>query len=118
MWLDTHLRAVLAKTSIHWADITVAPSEAFASELSRWTGKRVLAIHHGFDHEAFTSDSSPLTSDVEEKLRAVNGSLKLLFVSHYNYYRNFETLFRALPLFRNVGVGRVKLFLTCRLSSG
>jgi glycosyltransferase involved in cell wall biosynthesis len=118
-WLDTHLRAVLAKTSIHWADITVAPSEAFASELGRWTGTRVLAIHHGFDHAVFTHDSSPLASDVEEKLRAVNGSLKLLFVSHYNYYRNFETLIRALPLLRNSLAPRtVKLLLTCRLEPG
>jgi glycosyltransferase involved in cell wall biosynthesis len=118
-WLDTHLRAVLAKRSIRWADITVAPSEAFASELSRWTGTRVLAIHHGFDHEAFTRDSSRLASDVEEKLRAVDGSLKLLFVSHYNYYRNFETLIRALPLLRKSLAPRtVNLLLTCRLDPG
>ena len=30
MWADTHLRAILAKRSISWADITVAPSRAFA----------------------------------------------------------------------------------------
>ena len=65
---------------------------AFAAELSHWTGRKVLAIHHGFDHEAFTRDSSPLASEVEEKLRRPDGSFKLLFVSHYNYYRNFETL--------------------------
>src|ERR1022692_3269737 len=93
-WLDTHLRAVIAKRSIHWADVTVAPSEAFAVELRRWTGAEVLAIHHGFDDEAFTGDSSALAPRVEEKLCAANGSLKLLFVSHYNYYRNFETLIR------------------------
>jgi glycosyltransferase involved in cell wall biosynthesis len=117
-WADTHLRAVLAKTSIRWASITVAPSEAFAAELSRWTGTRVLAIHHGFDHEAFTRDSRPFASEVEEKLRAVEGSLKLLFVSHYNYYRNFETLIRALPILRERLAARsVKLLLTCRLDA-
>ena len=37
-------------------------------------------------------------------------------MSHYNYYRNFETLFRALPLLRERLTGRkVKLFLTCQL---
>jgi glycosyltransferase involved in cell wall biosynthesis len=42
----------------------------------------------------------------------------LLFVSHYNYYRNFETLFLALPILRDRLKGKkVKLFLTCRLSS-
>jgi glycosyltransferase involved in cell wall biosynthesis len=39
-------------------------------------------------------------------------------VSHYNYYRNFETLFRALPILRKRLNGKkVKLFLTCRLNS-
>ncbi len=118
-WLDTHLRAVIAKRSIGWADVTVAPTEAFAAELRRWTGAPVLAIHHGFDREAFTSDSSALGLDVEEKLQAAEGSLKLLLVSHYNYYRNFETLIRALPLLRELMEGRmVKLLLTCRLLAG
>ncbi len=118
-WLDTHVRAVLAKRSIRWADITVAPSEAFAAELRQWTGARILAIHHGFDREAFIGDSSPLASEVEQKLRAADGSLKLLFVSHYNYYRNFETLIRALPILRvQLGGRSVKLLLTCSLLAG
>lgn len=118
-WLDTHLRALIAKRSIGWADVTVAPSQAFAAELRRWTGAPVLAIHHGFDQESFVRDSSPLASEVEEKLCAAEPSLKLLFVSHYNYYRNFETLIRALPLLRDPMVGRpVKLLLTCNLVAG
>jgi glycosyltransferase involved in cell wall biosynthesis len=118
-WLDTHMRARLAKRSVHWADVTVAPSQAFADELHRWTGARVLAIHHGFDREAFVRDSTPLAPEVEEKLRTVGESLKLLFVSHYNYYRNFETLLRALPLLRERLAGRpLKLLLTCNLASG
>ncbi len=47
------------------------------------------------------------------------GRCNLLFVSHYNYYRNFETLIRALPLLRDRMAGRpVKLLLTCSLSAG
>ncbi len=119
MWLDTHLRAVVAKRSIHWADQTVAPSEAFATELSRWTGIGVTSIHHGFDREAFTRDSDPLNAEVQEKLRSTEGVLRLLFVSHYNYYRNFETLIRALPMVRDRLAGReVKLLLTCKLTAG
>jgi glycosyltransferase involved in cell wall biosynthesis len=119
MWLDTHFRAAIAKRSIRWAEQTVAPSEAFAVELSRWTGRRVRSIHHGFDRGTFTCGSSPLDGEVEEKLRAAEGSLKLLFVSHYNYYRNFETLIRALPLLRDRLTGRtVKLLLTCKLAAG
>jgi len=118
-WVDTKVRAVLAKRSIHWADVTVAPSAAFADELSRWTGKRVLAIHHGFDHQTFVSDAIPLPEEVEKKLLAADGCIKLLFVSHYNYYRNFETLIRALPRIRERLAGRsFKLLLTCRLMPG
>ncbi|HET9308947.1 MAG TPA: glycosyltransferase family 1 protein [Candidatus Sulfotelmatobacter sp.] len=118
-WLDTRLRSLLAKRSIHWAQVTVAPSEAFAAELQRWTGVRVQAIHHGFDPDAFTQDASPLPPDVEEKLRNVDQCFKLLLVSHYNYYRNFETLIRALPLLRDRVQDRpIKLVLTCRLEAG
>jgi len=118
-WFDTRLRAVIARKSIDWADLTVAPSEVFAADLTRWAGKEVLAVHHGFDHDAFTRTSDPLTPEVQEKLRATEGSLKLLFVSHYNYYRNFETLIQSLPLLRDRLSGRsVKLLLTCHLSPG
>ena len=118
LWLDTHVRAWLAKKSIQWADVTVAPSEAFATELRRWTGRPIRAIHHGFDREAFCRDASPLSLEVEEKLRTADGSLKLLFVSHYNYYRNFETLFGRF-LFCGIFWARpVKLLLTCRLLAG
>jgi glycosyltransferase involved in cell wall biosynthesis len=118
-WLDTRLRAALAKRSIRWANVTVAPSEAFAAELRQWTGLKVRTIYHGFDREAFTRDSCTLASDVREKLRHTEGSIKLLFVSHYNYYRNFEILLRALPLLRERLPGRtVKLLLTCKLQAG
>jgi glycosyltransferase involved in cell wall biosynthesis len=119
LWLDTHFRAVMAKRSILWADATVAPSEAFALELRRWTGRHVQAIHHGFDQLAFVGDDSPLAPAVVEKLRLTEGTLKLLFVSHYNYYRNFETLIRALPVIRECMGGRpVKLMLTCSFAGG
>lgn len=119
LWLDTQARAFLAKRSVYWADVTVAPSSAFAADLRRWTGVNVRAIHHGFDREAFSRDATPLAECVEEKLRSTQDSLKLLFVSHYNYYRNFETLLRALPLFRQKLPGRsVKLLLTCKLKPG
>lgn len=118
-WLDTHFRGWLAKKSIQWADATVAPSEAFAAELRNWTGRAVMPIHHGFDHDAFCRDADPLSEEIEEKLRAIDGSVKLLFVSHYNYYRNFETLLRALLLLRERLRNRsVKCLLTCKLIAG
>ncbi len=119
IWVDTHLRAVLARRSILWADCTVAPSEAFAAELRRWTGKPIHPIHHGFDREAFFCDTTPLAADVQARLEGSDPAIRLLFVSHYNYYRNFETLIRALPLLRRLLPGRtVRLFLTCKLRAG
>ena len=117
--LDTYLRSILAKKSITWADVTVAPSESFAAELRRWTGRDVVAIYHGFDRTAFTADPTPFSAEVGAKLDSAKGALKLLFVSHYNYYRNFETLIRALPLLRQKLPHRdVKVLLTCYLAAG
>jgi glycosyltransferase involved in cell wall biosynthesis len=118
-WIDLRLRSLLARQSIHWTDVTVAPSEAFAAELKHWTGAPIIAIHHGFDREAFTRNATPLSEEVDGKLRQVESSLKILFVSHYNYYRNFETLIRALPLLRDKVSGRlIRLLLTCQLAAG
>jgi glycosyltransferase involved in cell wall biosynthesis len=119
MWADTRMKGFLARRSVLWADRTVAPSRAFAEELGRWTGKEVLAIHHGFDREVFFADQSGLPGPIRQKLDAAKSCLKLLFVSHYNYYRNFETLLRAIPLLRRSLPGRnVRLFLTCELRAG
>jgi glycosyltransferase involved in cell wall biosynthesis len=119
LWLDTRLKGMLAKRSVRWADITVAPSQAFADDLCRWTGKSVRAIYHGFDSEEFFRDQAALDAQVDEKLNRADGALRLLFVSHYNYYRNFEMLIRALPLLRSKIKDRpVRLFLTCKLLPG
>ncbi len=116
MWLDTKLKGHFAKKSVHWADCTVAPSQAFADDLGRWTGREVMAIHHGFDARVFFGDNSPLPPEVNDKLCSTDDCLRLLFVSHYNYYRNFETVFRAVALLRERMPNRkVRLFLTCTL---
>ncbi len=118
LWLDNEAKSALARWSVRAADCTVAPSEAFASNLRRWTGKDVICIHHGFNHEAFFRDQSPLPPEVQERLAATKNSLRLLFVSHYNYYRNFETLIRGVALLKkNLHPRTVRLILTCKLNS-
>ncbi len=119
LWLDTRVKAEFAEWSIHAADRVVAPSESFAEELERWTGVPISAIHHGFDSDTFLRDHSPLPDAARQKLECAGGAFRLLFVSHYNYYRNFETLIRALPAIRRELAPRpVRLFLTCRLAPG
>jgi glycosyltransferase involved in cell wall biosynthesis len=118
IWMDTLVKGWLARRSISCADTTVAPSEAFARELSEWSGEKILALHHGFDADAFMSDAAPLPQTAQIQLEQGKDALRLLFVSHYNYYRNFETLFRAMPILsRRLQGKKVKLFLTCRLNS-
>jgi glycosyltransferase involved in cell wall biosynthesis len=119
MLADNFVKGLCARGSVHWADLTVAPSQAFADELQRWTGREVGVVHHGFDHASFFADQAPLADDIQRKLSEAEGCLRLLFVSHYNYYRNFETLLQALPLIQNlVPQKTVKLFLTCKLERG
>jgi glycosyltransferase involved in cell wall biosynthesis len=118
IWADTIVKGWLAKQSITRADLTVAPSAAFAQELTQWSGQKVISLHHGFDPDAFQRDTTPLPIAATAQLEQAQDALRLLFVSHYNYYRNFETLFRALPILSDRLEGKkVKLFLTCQLSS-
>jgi glycosyltransferase involved in cell wall biosynthesis len=118
LWLDTRVKGVFAKQSVSWADRTVAPSLAFADELRRWTKGQVISIHHGFNCESFCKNGTALPAATQQKLDSAKDSLRLLFVSHYNYYRNFETLLQSIPLIRERLHGRkVVLFLTCKLRS-
>lgn len=119
LWADTRIKAWFARQSIHWADLTVAPSHTFAHDLSRWTGKNVLSIHHGFDRSLFTRNTTPLPGTMQKQLQQPANALTLLFVSHYNYYRNFETLIRALPILRTrLPEKPIRLLLTSNLSPG
>ncbi len=118
LWIDTRIKGWFARRSVGWAEVTVAPSDAFARDLAKWSGKQVLSIYHGFDPDLFTGDASPIPEAMQNQLKEPADALKLLFVSHYNYYRNFETLIRALPILRERLPGKqIKLFLTCHLSS-
>jgi glycosyltransferase involved in cell wall biosynthesis len=117
MWLDTRMRGFFARRSVRWADCTVAPSETFAETLQRWAGGKVVGIHHGFDREIFFEDNAGLPSAIREQMDVGADLLRLIFVSHYNYYRNFETVLRALPYIKErLGARRVQLVLTCKLN--
>jgi glycosyltransferase involved in cell wall biosynthesis len=119
LWLDSGMKGFFARQSICWADCTVAPSSAFAEELRRWSAiTRITAIHHGFDRALFLHDPDPLPEEIQTKLASGKDALRLLFVSHYNYYRNFQTLLRAIPLLRERLSGqKIRLYLTCKLRS-
>jgi glycosyltransferase involved in cell wall biosynthesis len=119
LWTDNASRSFFAARSIHWADVTIAPSEAFAQDLRDWTGsRRIQAIHHGFDREVFFNAKVPVPESMQKAFNETEGCLRLLFVSHFNYFRNFETLFRGLSLLRAMLPEKnAKLLLTTRLRS-
>jgi glycosyltransferase involved in cell wall biosynthesis len=118
LWIDTEVKGALARWSIRAADCTVAPSEAFAGELRQWAAKDVTCIHHGFDHEAFCNEAATLPQHVQARVASTEGALRILFVSHYNYYRNFETLIRAIAILKKkLHPQAVRLILTCKLIS-
>jgi glycosyltransferase involved in cell wall biosynthesis len=43
-------------------------------------------------------------------------TVRLLFVTHYNYYRNFETLLRAVAILRQRLLKKIQLIVTCQLA--
>src|SRR5207302_397694 len=112
-WVDLKIRAWLAKRSVHWSDCTVAPSQAFADKLRNRSSAEVVAVHHGFDEDLFKADNGPLPATLESKLAGGTGTLRLFCVSHYNYFRNFETTFRALSLVqKQLPTKKVQLLIT------
>jgi glycosyltransferase involved in cell wall biosynthesis len=118
IWLDTRARGFFARRSVRWADCTVAPSKSFAEALRVWSEGKVVSIYHGFDPDIFFRDQNRLPAEINAKIDSGKDALRLIFVSYYNYYRNFETLLRALPYIKEHLCGRKdKLFLTCKLSS-
>ncbi len=56
-------------------------------------------------HSFVTRGRCRKTSGKSSSAKQKKTLLRLLYVSHYNYYRNFETLFRALPLIRDAPAG-------------
>ncbi|MEO6724171.1 MAG: glycosyltransferase [Blastocatellia bacterium] len=86
------------------AAINVAPTEAFANRIRSTNGLRdvaVEALRFGFDVQSFTDHRDALPEAVLAQLNLNANCRRLLYVSHYNYFRNFETLIRALPLIKS-----------------
>src|SRR5882757_7885059 len=70
LWADTRAKGLLARKSIHRAQLTLAPSEAFARDLRGWSGHEVAVLHHGFDREFFLHEGTALAPSIVEKLKA------------------------------------------------
>src|SRR5262245_28268437 len=99
-----YLKSWIARTSIKRAEINVTPTAAFADRIRAHdglSGMNFEVLQFGFDPDIFTESDDPLTESQLALLRSgpdLEDCRRLLFVSHYNYFRNFETLIHALPI--------------------
>jgi glycosyltransferase involved in cell wall biosynthesis len=119
------VKSLISRASIKRADINVTPTTAFTDRIRSSDGLSVArfeTLPFGFDPEIFTTSREPLPEWQEDRLRAHEDRVRLLFVSHYNYYRNFETLIRALPIIKqkisDLQGKRVSLALTTDIRRG
>ncbi len=124
-WFGHKVKSWLARISIKQASINVAPSVALLNQLRLATNlpaNRFVVLPFGFDQKQFTANPDFLTEQAAEKLNLQPNCRRLLYVSHYNYFRNFETLLRALPelkrtLRERAGL-QLQLVLTTELKQG
>lgn len=119
LWLRSLIESVLARSSIRRSEGVIAPTLGFAETVSGRSadGRKISVIPHGFDSRRFFT-AEPLPEAVAARLALAQGCLRLLCVSHYNWFRDFDTLVRGLAELKRALPGRsVKLILTCELSS-
>jgi glycosyltransferase involved in cell wall biosynthesis len=98
-----YLKSWVARASIRQAEINVTPTAAFADRIRSHdglAGTNFEVLRFGFDPEIFTGCDDSLPEWQLARLRPDEDCRRLLFVSHYNYYRNFETLIHALPIIK------------------
>lgn len=97
------LKSRLARISVKQADINITPTRAFGDRIRAGNGlkaEKFEVLRFGFDRDLFTANDEPLPAERSSKLNLSDNCYRLLYVSHYNYFRNFETLIRALPIIK------------------
>ncbi|MFZ4792506.1 MAG: glycosyltransferase family 4 protein [Blastocatellia bacterium] len=124
MWCGQVVKSILARISIRQATVNVVPTKAFGERIRKVKGRQRFpfeVLTFGFDRAIFQADLKP-PDWLEARLHRDPGVRRLLYVSHYNYFRNFETLLRALPelkrrVLESSGL-RVELVLTTEIARG
>jgi len=113
-WILRHLlKGEFVLGSARAADVVVTPTKAMADALTAALGsplprQRVSQFGH---HPGTERSARSAVADERRELRFV-------IVSFYNYFRNFETVFRALALLRETTDLKIRLVLTTELRPG
>lgn len=124
MWLGQVVKSWLAHRSIREATVNVVPTRAFGERIRLAAGRPELefeVLSFGFDTDLFRAERE-VSAEGVRGLGEKRDVWRLLYVSHYNYFRNFETLLRALPEMNELALqatGRgIELILTTKIGRG
>jgi glycosyltransferase involved in cell wall biosynthesis len=121
MLIDHKVKTWLSSLSLRGSTAYVTPTQAMAKHLMH-AGvpiEKINAIPFGFDREVFFAAQQQDFYPAQAKMvTTLPGTISLLYVSHYNYFRNFETLLAALPLIKESLNVPFRLILTTSLKQG
>src|SRR5262249_52478097 len=118
------LKSWFAQASMRQAEGNVVPTRAFGEHIRRSLGRAAPEFEvmpFGFDREIFSGNGEMLDDSQLAELKTDRQLFRLLLVSHYNYFRNFETVIKALPVVKKEAGSRgreVQLVLTTKLHQG
>lgn len=118
--LRTGVRRQISIRSILASTVNATPTKAFADDIRSWIGRPDLeidAMPFGFDHTTVLAPSRNEDS-LRGRLHPEPDVRRILMVSHYNYFRNFETLLEAFSLLVRNYHDPVELILTTNLEIG
>jgi len=79
---------------------------------------KFTTIPHGFDTDFFNRCQEPLSERILNQLKLDETYKRILFVSHYNYFRNFETLIKAIPFIEKQLSEPIMIVLTTKIEAG
>ncbi len=125
--LTTLARRQVAISSIRSSIMNIVPTRAFAEQIADSIGSHDTIPFEvnpfGFDHDGFARQrDDPGRQAIESRLARTPGVRRILLVSHYNYFRNFDTLLRAVAILharrQEFRLPPVELILTTRLAAG
>jgi glycosyltransferase involved in cell wall biosynthesis len=107
-----------AVASIRASEANLTPTAAFRDQIVRsvpsLAAKRFHVLPFGVDVKEFDAP----TRILRESASATNDVFRVLLVSHYNLFRNFETLIRAAAVMLSRRCRPFQIVLTTRLGAG